>query len=129
MAKTDYPISELISRRWSARAFSTKPVEKSKLLSLLEAARWAPSSRNEHPRRYIVFTNDNPEKLKKAHSVLKEIPPTYQAWLYQKVFCECCGMQLRTTPMISAYKRILKERLYTVGEKAAGRNNTPGSGS
>jgi hypothetical protein len=57
------------------------------------------------------------------------IPPTYQAWLYQKVFCECCGMQLRTTPMISAYKRILKERLYTVGEKAAGRNNTPGSGS
>ena len=146
MAKTDYPISELISRRWSARAFSTKPVEKSKLLSLLEAARWAPSSRNEQPRRYIVFTNDNPEKLKKAHSVLKEIndhakrdsnshydtdtiPPTYQAWLYQKVFCECCGMQLRTTPMISAYKRILKERLYTVGEKAAGRNNTPGSGS
>ena len=32
MAKTDYPIIELISRRWSARAFSTKPVEKSKLL-------------------------------------------------------------------------------------------------
>jgi nitroreductase len=68
MAKTDYPINELISRRWSARAFSTKPVEKSKLLSLLEAARWAPSSRNEQPWRYIVFTNDNPEKLKKAHS-------------------------------------------------------------
>ena len=40
MAKTDYPISELIARRWSARAFSTKPVEKSKLLSILEAARW-----------------------------------------------------------------------------------------
>ena len=72
MAKTDYPISELISKRWSARAFSTKPVEKSKLLSLLEAARWAPS-RNEQTWRYIVFTNDNPEKLKKAHSALKEI--------------------------------------------------------
>src|ERR687895_2084445 len=73
MAKTDYPISELIARRWSARAFSTKPVEKSKLLSILEAARWAPSSRNEQPWRYIVFTEDNPEKLKKAQSVLKEI--------------------------------------------------------
>lgn len=72
-AKTDYPINELISRRWSARAFSTKPVERSKLLSILEAARWAPSSRNEQPWRYIVFTNDNPEKLKKAQSVLKEI--------------------------------------------------------
>ncbi|HEU4443755.1 MAG TPA: nitroreductase family protein [Nitrososphaeraceae archaeon] len=73
MAKTDYPINEIISRRWSARAFSTKPVEKLKLLSILEAARWAPSSRNEQPWRYIVFTNDNPEKLKKAQSVLKEI--------------------------------------------------------
>ena len=72
-AKTDYPVSELISRRWSARAFSTRPVEKLKLLSILEAARWAPSSRNEQPWRYIVFTNDNPEILKRAQSVLKEI--------------------------------------------------------
>jgi len=72
-AKTDFPVSELISRRWSARAFSTRPVEKRKLLSILEAARWAPSSRNEQPWRYIVFTNDNPEILKKAQSVLKEI--------------------------------------------------------
>jgi nitroreductase len=72
-AKTDYPVSELISRRWSARAFSTRPVENYKLLSILEAARWAPSSRNEQPWRYIVFTNDNPEILKRAQSVLKEI--------------------------------------------------------
>jgi hypothetical protein len=69
------------------------------------------------------------QKSSNSHYDTDTIPPTYQAWLYQKVFCECCGMQLRTTPMISAYKRILKERLYTVGEKAAGRNNTPGSGS
>ena len=72
-AKTDYPISEIIAKRWSARAFSTRPVESSKLLSILEAARWAPSSRNEQPWRYIVFTTDNPEILKKAQSVLKDI--------------------------------------------------------
>ena len=72
-ANTDYPISEIIAKRWSARAFSTKPVENSKLLSILEAARWAPSSRNEQPWRYIVFTNKNPEMLEKAQSVLKEI--------------------------------------------------------
>ena len=69
---TDNPIHELISKRWSARAFSTRPVEKSKLLSILEAARWAPSSHNEQPWRFIVFTNDNLEKLKKAQSVLQE---------------------------------------------------------
>ena len=68
-AKTDHPINELIAKRWSARAFSTRPVERAKLLSVLEAARWAPSSRNEQPWRYIVFTNDNPDKLKKAQSV------------------------------------------------------------
>ena len=72
-AKADYPIHELIAKRWSARAFSTRPVEKSKLLSILEAARLAPSSRNEQPWRYIIFTNDNPEKLKNAQSVLKDI--------------------------------------------------------
>ena len=72
-AKTEYPINELIAKRWSARAFSTRPVELSKLLSILEAARWAPSSRNEQPWRYLVFTSDNPEKLKKAQSVLKDI--------------------------------------------------------
>ena len=72
-ANTDHPINELIAKRWSARSFSTRPVEKSKLLSILEAARWAPSSRNEQPWRYIVFTDENPEKLKKAQSVLKDI--------------------------------------------------------
>jgi nitroreductase len=72
-AEADYPISELIANRWSARSFSTKAVEKSKLLSILEAARWAPSSRNEQPWRYIVFTNDNPEKLEEAQSVLLDV--------------------------------------------------------
>ncbi len=72
-AKTDFPIHQLIAKRWSARAFSTRPVERPKLLTVLEAARWAPSSRNEQPWRYIVFTNDNPQTLKKAQSVLKEI--------------------------------------------------------
>jgi nitroreductase len=73
IANTDFPIHDIIARRWSARAFSTKKVEKSKLLSILEAARWAPSSRNEQPWRYIIFTDDNTEKLDKARSVLLEI--------------------------------------------------------
>jgi nitroreductase len=72
-AQTGFPIHELIAKRWSARAFSTRSVEKTKLCSILEAARWAPSSRNEQPWRYIVFTKDNPDKLKEAQSVLLEI--------------------------------------------------------
>ncbi len=72
-AQTEVPIHGLIAKRWSARAFSTRSVEKTKLLSILEAARWAPSSRNEQPWRYIVFTEGNPDKLKEAQSVLLEI--------------------------------------------------------
>ena len=72
-ALTNFPIHEIIAKRWSARAFSTKPVEKSKLLSILEAARWAPSSRNEQPWRYIIFTDANRTEMDKARSVLLEI--------------------------------------------------------
>ena len=71
-AKTGHPVNELIAKRWSARAFSTEPVERSKLLSILEAARWAPSSKNEQPWRYIIFTKENPVRLMEAQSVLLE---------------------------------------------------------
>lgn len=50
----NYPILEALKQRWSPRAFSDKPVEKEKLQSVFEAARWAASSRNEQPWRFIV---------------------------------------------------------------------------
>lgn len=43
-----------ISKRWSPRAFSDIKIEEEKLLRSFEAARWAPSSRNEQPWRFIV---------------------------------------------------------------------------
>jgi len=49
-----HPINDLIKNRWSSLAFSEKPVEKEKVMSLLEAARWAPSSYNEQPWNYVV---------------------------------------------------------------------------
>lgn len=53
-AQNDHPIIEPIAQRWSPRAFSKRPVPDVALLSLFEAARWAPSSRNEQPWRFIV---------------------------------------------------------------------------
>ncbi len=41
-------------QRWSARAFSPREVSKQDLHRIFEAARWAPSSNNEQPWRYIV---------------------------------------------------------------------------
>ena len=58
-AITDYPIHDLLRRRWSPRAFASRPVEAEKLASLFEAARWAPSSFNGQPWHYVVATKDD----------------------------------------------------------------------
>lgn len=71
-AKTDYPIHDLLRRRWSPRAFSSRPVEPAKLRSLFEAARWAPSSDNEQPWHFLVATQDNPAEFQRLLSCLRE---------------------------------------------------------
>lgn len=53
-AIVNHNIHSLIKQRWSPRAFENKPVELSKIQSILEAARWAPSAFNEQPWRYMV---------------------------------------------------------------------------
>jgi nitroreductase len=72
LAKTEFPIHDLLRRRWSPRAFSDRPVEPEKLRSLLEAARWAPSSYNEQPWAYLVATQDDPGEYARLLSVLVE---------------------------------------------------------
>jgi nitroreductase len=53
-AKPDHPILPVIAERWSPYAFDPRPLERDKLLSCLEAARWAPSSYNEQPWTFIM---------------------------------------------------------------------------
>ena len=71
-APANYPIEDEIKRRWSPRAFSDRMVESEKLLSLLEAARWAPSSYNEQPWYFLVTTKDNEADYQKMLSCLVE---------------------------------------------------------
>jgi nitroreductase len=77
LAETQIPIHDLIRRRWSPRAFSEQRVESGKLHSVLEAARWAPSSRNEQPWAYLVATRDNPEDYEALAGVLMD---SNRAW-------------------------------------------------
>ena len=49
-----HPMHDLLRRRRSPRAYDSRPVEPAALRSLLEAARWAPSSNNGQPWRFIV---------------------------------------------------------------------------
>lgn len=57
-AETQVPMHDLLHRRWSPRAYDRRPVEPEKLRSLFEAARWAPSSNNEQPWRFLVATKE-----------------------------------------------------------------------
>lgn len=71
-ANIQFHVHELLSRRWSPRAFADRPVEREKIQRLLEAARWAPSSFNEQPWAFIVATTDHPVEHQTLLSCLKE---------------------------------------------------------
>lgn len=54
--ETKATIHELIASRWSGRAYdSEKLVSEEDIISLIEAARWAPSCYGDQPWRFIVF--------------------------------------------------------------------------
>jgi nitroreductase len=53
-------VVEVILKRWSPRAFAARPVSKDDLRKIFEAARWAASSYNEQPWRFIVGHKGDP---------------------------------------------------------------------
>lgn len=61
-AKTDAPILDVIAERWSPRAFDPeKTLSPADLAPLFEAARWAPSSSNSQPWRFVYAFRGEPE--------------------------------------------------------------------
>ncbi|HEY1059513.1 MAG TPA: nitroreductase family protein [Limnobacter sp.] len=50
--QSDHPVESLILNRWSPRSFSAETVTEAQLMSLFEAARWAPSASNTQPWRF-----------------------------------------------------------------------------
>jgi len=71
-APIDYPIEELMRRRWSPRAFSDRAVEPDKLRSLFEAARWSASSFNEQPWSFIIAMKDTPEYAQMLNCLMEK---------------------------------------------------------
>jgi nitroreductase len=53
-----YPIDPLFLQRWSPRAFTGEAITEPELLTLFEAARWAPSSYNIQPWRFLYARRD-----------------------------------------------------------------------
>jgi nitroreductase len=65
-ATTGYPIHPLLRERWSPRAFAARPVPHDDVLRLLEAARWAPSSGNGQPWRFVLAPQADPDAFGRA---------------------------------------------------------------
>lgn len=49
----DHPVDAQFLTRWSPRAFATDAMTEAQLMSVLEAARWAPSASNNQPWRFV----------------------------------------------------------------------------
>lgn len=78
-AMTQEPIHDIIANRWSPRAYdATKAVTQSQMISLLEAARWAPSCFGDEPWRFIVW--DKNQDAVAWQKALDCIVPGNQTW-------------------------------------------------
>ena len=69
--KPSYPINPLILNRWSPRSMSGEALDDDEIMSLFEAARWAPSSYNNEPWRFI-YAKRNSEHWNRFFNLLME---------------------------------------------------------
>jgi nitroreductase len=67
-ATTSVPVMDVVRDRWSPRSFAATPVPAAALTAVLEAGRWAASSNNGQPWRWIVATSADPAALATAVS-------------------------------------------------------------
>lgn len=59
-AITTIDIHPLLKRRWSPRSFTDQMIDNETLKRIFEAARWAPSSSNEQPWRFVIGKKGSP---------------------------------------------------------------------
>ncbi len=77
--ESKYQIQPLILSRLSSRAFSEERLTEEELMALFEAARWAPSSYNNQPWRF-VYVRKGDKEWEKLFNVLVEFN---QSWCDQ----------------------------------------------
>lgn len=75
--QTDRPIAPLLADRWSPRGFdASHEIDRDDLLSILEAARWAPSAGNTQPWGFIAARSGTPE----FDQIVAALADFNQAW-------------------------------------------------
>ncbi|HET8538914.1 MAG TPA: nitroreductase family protein [Anaeromyxobacter sp.] len=72
----EHPVDPLFIERWSPRAFTGEELPEATLMSLFEAARWAPSAMNAQPWRFVYARRGTPA----FERFLSVLAPANQAW-------------------------------------------------
>ncbi len=76
-AETAAGVAELLRIRWSPRSFTSQSVSRQTLEEILDAARWAASSGNEQPWRFVVAKKEDEQAFQSLFGVLV---PANQLW-------------------------------------------------
>lgn len=74
-----YDIAPFFLERWSPRAFTDETISPSDLMALFEAARWAPSSMNGQPWRFVYVLRD----CAGWNQVLESLSNTNRSWAFR----------------------------------------------
>ena len=69
--KSTFKINPIILNRWSPRSMTAEELDDNTIISLFEAARWAPSSYNNQPWRFI-YAKRNTKYWDKLFNLLAE---------------------------------------------------------
>ncbi len=70
------PVDSRFVQRWSPRSFTGKPIGLAELMSLFEAARWAPSTSNTQPWRFVYGLAGSPG----FNTIFETLAPFNQTW-------------------------------------------------
>lgn len=58
---SEFPIDPMFLDRWSPRSFTGEAMDEAELLTLLDAAHWAPSASNYQPWRFVYALSTHPD--------------------------------------------------------------------
>lgn len=70
------PVDSRFVQRWSPRSFTGKPISAPELMSLFEAARWAPSTSNTQTWRFVYGLAGSPG----FNAIFETLAPFNQGW-------------------------------------------------
>ena len=72
----EHEVAPIFLDRWSPRAFTGEPIPDETLMTMFEAARWAPSCFNAQPWRFLYAKKDSEHWLRFLHLLI----PYNQEW-------------------------------------------------